>query len=204
MAPLLTHELTGWRINFETKSESLIVRVDSSFPTSITLIRRNDQHRQQQLVGNLSLGISRWNCINLSSRTCSKRSPFSPIVPGQSPVDEAPGSAPCSPLLPYHFAPPETSQLGAGAANAAEPYGRLYSATPETRVANRMAATFMPLSTFRSASPVSPLFIFRLLNYIAINNACPPTALFTIPSTPREESSSLFVADESPHTIWFQ
>lgn len=33
------------------------------------------------------------------------------------------------------------------------------------------------------------LFIFRLLNYIPINNACLPTALFTIPSTPREEPS---------------
>lgn len=42
----------------------------------------------------------------------------------------------------------------------------------ETGSANRMAATFMPLSAFRPARHrCISLFIFRLLNYIPINNA---------------------------------
>lgn len=63
---------------------------------------------------------------------------------------------------------------GAGAARAIWLAALLEDTERHRGTANRMAVTFMPLSAFRPASPVYiSLFIFRLLNYIPINNALP-------------------------------
>lgn len=98
----------------------------------------------------------------------------------------------CSPLLPYHFALPlpisESAEVAARAIwLGGTPGGR-------GKTANGMAATFMPLSGRRHRYISLCSSLFRLLNYIPINNALPtlPAAsLFTIPSAaPREDSPS--------------
>ena len=76
-----------------------------------------------------------------------------------------------------------------------QPYGRLFSATPETRGGQwgwrcYFHATFdFPLRV----TDIS-LFIFRLLNYNAINNACPPTAAYLPFHRLRAEESSSLLA----------
>lgn len=117
------------------------------------LIRRNEHGRQQQLVGNLSAGISRWNCINLSSRNGALS--FFRYRAGSI----SRGGPRCFTLLSItsiSFRTPKNSKRRAIWPNTIRE-------TERERREGRpmgMAATFMPLSTFRSASPVSPCSSF--------------------------------------------
>lgn len=113
-----------------------------------------------------------------------------------------------SPLLPYHFTPPEN--LGAARAwrrsSSREPYGRLFSARRQRQgwpIGWLLLSCHFRLSASRHR--YLPVFIFRLLNYFPINNACQPTGLFTIPTNPREEPrNTLLVVEESLRVVVFR
>lgn len=100
------------------------------------------------------------------------RSPFSAIVPGQSPVEDLAASR-FSPLLPYHFPrkPRRELRFRRGRAAQGEPYGRTPSSERErdTRGGQWDGCYFHATFDFPLRVTGISLFIFRLLNYIPIN-----------------------------------
>ena len=126
------------------------------------LIRRNEHGRQQQLVGNLSAGISRWNCINLSSRNGALS--FFRYRAGSI----SRGGPRCFHASLHYFhiiSHPEKLQKES---HMAEYHQR--DRERETRgAANGNGCYFHATFDFPLRVTGISLFIFRLLNYIPIN-----------------------------------
>jgi len=101
----------------------------------------------------------------------------------QSPVEAQP--APLrSPLLPYHFAPPESPEVAAQERSG--PYGWLLSWRTQKDTEKQPMGWLLLSCHFRLSGRhhrYISLFIFRLLNYIPINNALPTPDEFIYHST---------------------
>lgn len=99
--------------------------------SAVALIRRNDRARRQQLAGNLSRRISPELYQSVIARAGTRRRqqrrhrPLCFYRATQSPVEAQPALL-CSPLLPYHFAPPESPEVVAQE-HGPGPYGWQFS-----------------------------------------------------------------------------
>lgn len=126
------------------------------------------------MVGNLSRRISPelYQSVIALSRQCAAAS-LRFYRATQSPVEAQP--APLrSPLLPYHFAPPESPEVAAQ--ERPGPYGWLLSWRTQKDTEGQPIGWLLLSCHFRLSGRrhrYISLFIFRLLNYIPINNALP-------------------------------
>lgn len=158
----------------------------------MALIRRNDR-RGDNSWQKICRVESRRNCINLSSLSRTTASPLYRAT--QSPVEDATGF--CFALHYFHIIshsplPPFGICRGGGSSHMAWQYSWRTRKDGQWDGCYFHATFGFPADVTGYISPCSSLF--RLLNYIPINNALPtlPTvSLFTIPSAaPREDSSS--------------